>query len=139
MKRFDGKNALVVDDEPSTRTLLRAALEDVGMHVTEAVDGADAIHKSLAGRFDLTTMDIRMPNVNGLDAIHALRTVDPACRIIVVSAFTDEAHREAVRELGVDHFLSKPIHIQEVYAAVSDVLACAGTPCPDSGVDGDSE
>jgi two-component system response regulator (stage 0 sporulation protein F) len=123
MKPFTGKKALVVDDEATTRMLLSEALKSLGMEVTEAVDGADAIHKSLQTRFDLATMDIMMPNIGGLDAIRAMRMVDPAYRIIVVSSVKDEQCHEAVRELGVPHFVSKPIRLAELRAAVKATLA----------------
>jgi CheY-like chemotaxis protein len=118
MRSLEGKQALVVDDEPSTRILLREVLEGLGMRVAEAVDGADAIHKSLQTRFDLTTMDIMMPNVNGLDAINAMRMVDPAYHIIVVSSMNDEVYRQAARDLGVLHFVPKPISVAALREAV---------------------
>jgi DNA-binding response OmpR family regulator len=122
MKPFDGKRALVVDDEPCTRPLLREALEAVGMEVAEAVDGADAIHKSLETHFDLATMDIMMPNVNGLDAIRAMRMVDPTYRIIVVSSTIDDQHRKAIRELGVPQLIPKPVGFAELHEAVRVAL-----------------
>ncbi|MBN1343461.1 MAG: response regulator [Phycisphaerae bacterium] len=120
---YQGRSVLVVDDEASTRLLLRAAFEDVGMQVTEAVDGADAIHKSLEAEFDLTTMDILMPNVDGLDAIRAMRMIDPGYRIIVISSCEEPEVREAARELGVPSFLGKPIHLTALYQAVSAELS----------------
>ena len=123
MRRYEDVRALVVDDEASTRLLLREALEDLGIAVTEAVDGADAIYKSLMTEFDLVTMDILMPNVDGMDAIRALRTVDPQFRIIIVSSCQDEHYRQAARELGVPHFLNKPIKLAELNRAVQDELA----------------
>ncbi len=123
MRRFPNQLALVVDDEPSTRTLLRAALEEIGFAVTEAVDGADAIHQALLAPVDLITMDIMMPNVDGLDAIRALRTVDPECRIVVVSSCCEEAILTAVRELTVPHFVRKPVQVDDLYAAVDAELS----------------
>ncbi len=129
MQRYPGKKALVVDDESSTRLLLKEALEELGIQVTEAVDGADAIHKSLETQFDLATMDILMPNVNGLDAIRAMRTVDPGYRIVVISSCRDDEHRRAVRDLDVPHYIHKPVRLAELYAAVRDELSGAEIPC----------
>ncbi len=125
MRRFEGKSALVVDDEPSTRLLLREALQDIGMTVTEANDGADAIHKSIQSTFDVTTMDIMMPNVDGLDAIRAMRMVDPKCRIIVVTSRREESTRREAHQLGITHFLTKPVRLPELYEAVQEELSSA--------------
>jgi len=140
MPEFTGKTALVVDDEASVRLLLREALEELGLEVSEAVDGADAIEQSLETQFDLVTMDILMPNVNGLDAIRALRMVDPDYRIIVVSSCTEEKYLRTVRELGVADFIPKPVRLAELYAAVRRLLpadrpSSAARP-PHDGADG---
>jgi two-component system chemotaxis response regulator CheY len=123
MLSLQGKRVLVVDDEPSTRLLLREAFGALGMQVTEAVDGADAIYQSLQTPFHVTTMDIMMPNVDGLDAIRAMRMVDPTCRIIVVSSMQDEPHRAAVRTLGVHQFVAKPIRLAQLHEALEATLA----------------
>ncbi len=123
MLPFQGKRVLVVDDEPSTRLLLREALEVLGMEVTEACDGAEAIYHSLQNTFDLTTMDIIMPNVDGLDAIRAMRMVDPNYRIVVISSCQDPEHTEAVRALGVHQSVPKPIRIPQLHQAVHAAMA----------------
>ena len=123
MPKFKDIQALVVDDEESTRLLLREALEDLGITVAEAQDGADAIYKSLITQFDLVTMDILMPNVDGLDAIRAMRTVDPNYRIIIISSCREERYLQAAREQGVPHFLHKPVKLAELKAAVEDIFA----------------
>ncbi|NLX12606.1 MAG: response regulator [Phycisphaerales bacterium] len=115
--------ALVVDDDASTRLLLREALESMGLLAEEAADGAEAIHAYIENEFDLVTMDIMMPNVNGVDAIHALRMVDPGCRIIVITSCTDEHLSAQVRDLNVPWVIRKPIHLSEFYAAVRNALS----------------
>ena len=126
MGNYARYKVLVVDDEASTRALLRAALEELGLEVTEAVDGADAMCQSIETQFDLTTMDIVMPNVDGLDAIRALRTVDPECRIIVVTSRRDAETVAAIRALNVPHLVFKPIALAALYAAVDGELAPLG-------------
>ncbi|MGD8452295.1 MAG: response regulator [Phycisphaerae bacterium] len=128
MHPYPGLPALIVDDEPSTRFLLREVLESLGMVVTEAVDGADAIHKSLLSRYTLTTMDILMPNVNGLDAIHALRMVDPTCRIVVVTSCTEPDLPQALRDLDVPLLVRKPIRVDTLHTAIHQALGSAASP-----------
>jgi len=118
------KTALVVDDEPSIRLLLCETLKELGMEVVEAVDGADAIEESMANQFDLTTMDILMPNVDGLDAIRAIRTVDPNARIIVITSCREEAYRLSAHDMGIRHFINKPVHLAEFRRAVAEELQC---------------
>jgi CheY-like chemotaxis protein len=122
MRTFPGKHALVVDDEPSTRTLLREALRELAMDVWEAVDGADAIHQSLNNYFDLVTMDILMPNMHGLDAIKAMRMVDPTVRIVVVSSCRDRKTNQAVHNLDVPHIVHKPVRLDEFYQAIENLM-----------------
>jgi YesN/AraC family two-component response regulator len=74
-------------------------------------------------------MDILMPGVDGLDAIRAMRTVDPDCRIVVVSSCTEEHYRNAVRALCVEQFVVKPVRIDRVQDAVAAEMA---RPSPSS-------
>ncbi len=123
MKPIHNGKVLIVDDDSSTRLLLREALESQGLLTEEAADGAEAIHAYLRNEFDLVTMDIIMPNVNGVDAIHALRMVDPGCRIIVVTSRTDAQLCADIRDLNVPWVIRKPIHLSELFAAVSCALS----------------
>lgn len=123
MRRFENVQALVVDDEEQERAALRAALEAMSITVSEAVDGADAIYQSLMTPFDLIILDIHLPNVDGQEAVRALRTVDPTCRIIVTGTEVRDQERRTLEAFGDFHFLGKPFQSEELSAAVEETLA----------------
>lgn len=114
-------DVLVVDDDAAMRRLIARAVAALGLRAVDAVDGADAIYQSISGRFALITMDIMMPNVDGLEAIRAIRMVDPLTPIVVISSRDDEETRRAIGSLGVTRFLPKPFE----YAALTAFLAAA--------------
>lgn len=103
---------LVVDDDPAIRRLVSGLLRLY--RVTEAVeaeDGSDALYKLAESRFDGVILDINMPGKSGLELASELRA-DPEFAhlpLYVLSASTDRAHIEHLRDLGVSGYLLKPI------------------------------
>lgn len=82
------KSILIADDQEGVRRVLRAALESAGFFVcAEAVDGLDALEK--AGRFspDLIVLDLRMPNMSGIEASSALRNRFPTTPIVLLTMY----------------------------------------------------
>ncbi len=102
------KNILVIDDDPSIRSLLRQELEAKGYNVREAVNGQDAIAKVRESRPDLITLDIVMEGISGYDVAAVLKS-DPATLdipIIIVSVLDD---KNKGRHLGIDSYVTKPL------------------------------
>lgn len=117
----DGRKCiLVVDDEKSIRTLIRAELEDVGYRVVEAVDGLDAINKIKEFHPDVITLDIMMPNMNGFDVATKLKN-DPQTAHIPIVVVTIVDDREHGIKIGVDRFFSKPIDTDQLIQAVGEL------------------
>lgn len=82
------KSILIADDQEGVRKVLRSALENAGFDVcAEAVDGFDALEK--AGRFspDLIVLDLRMPNMTGIEAASALRNRFPTTPIVLLTMY----------------------------------------------------
>jgi CheY-like chemotaxis protein len=91
---------LICDDEPHVRLVYRAAFEDLGADVTEAVDGDDCLEQLAAGCPDLVILDLFMPNRDGLSALRELRERCARARVLVVSV-NDAAETSALcRERG---------------------------------------
>ena len=78
---------LLADDEPAVRRLLRLALEQRGYCVIEAVDGQEAVAQleQLRGRIDLALLDLSMPRLGGVEALLAMRVLEPHLPAIVMS------------------------------------------------------
>jgi chemosensory pili system protein ChpA (sensor histidine kinase/response regulator) len=99
-------------------------LEKAGFDVTTAADGADAITRIGAAEFDLVITDLEMPRVNGYELIDDLRR-RPSTRampVIVLTTRAGEKHVALARQLGVEHYVTKPVEEQTFVALVASVL-----------------
>ena len=113
--------ALVVDDEPSVRYFLSAALEQAGIESETAPGGEQALAMLESATFDLMLLDIRMPGMDGLETLRRLRQRGDNLPVIVVSAVGDpEVAAIALGELGVAAFLGKPCSLEEIERTVRE-------------------
>ncbi len=116
--------ALVVDDSPVLRSLIRDVLVAKGYEVVEATDGVDAIAKIEAVGPDLLVTDLSMPYMNGIQLVAAVRTHPRFERlpILVVTAEADEAVPEVSFTSGANGFLEKPFTLAALEAAVDRLM-----------------
>lgn len=103
------KTALIVDDAAFVRLALRTMLEKNGYHVVaEAEDGVSALRKYTEYQPDFVTMDITMPNMDGIETLKQLLKLDKAAVVIMVSSMGQELFvKEAVLN-GAKYFIVKP-------------------------------
>lgn len=117
---------LVVDDDPEMRDLLRKVLEKDGHGVTAASDSREALGLLASRQYDLVVTDMLMPIEGGLALLREVRNTTPTTPVIIVTAFGDwESYAQAM-ELGASAFISKPLRMAELTAAVHTVLAARG-------------
>jgi len=125
--RFNGERVLLVEDNDIIQLMAQELLENAGLEVSIAVNGAEAMEKVLAGDFDLVLMDGQMPVMDGLTAtrgIRALETSDrPRLPIIAVTANAMEADVRASLAAGADGHLAKPFTPTQLFAAISRWIA----------------
>lgn len=116
---------LVIDDEAMIRTALCATLTDAGYAVAEARDGVQGVEALRNYPADAVVVDIYMPLLDGFETIRELRQVAPDAKIIAMSGSSRGAFDplKAAELLGVDGALRKPFGVEEVLAALADVLA----------------
>ena len=109
---------LIADDDEGVREVMSAVLAASGYAIVEARDGEDALHKCLAGSFDLLLMDHNMPNMSGWEACAEIRRQKPAVKVLILSGslYHPEPPSNHVR------FLSKPFQNQELVSAVGEML-----------------
>jgi DNA-binding response OmpR family regulator len=113
---------LVVDDDLTTRKMLRFVLEQqAGHHVVEAGDAAEAEAHLAQSNFDLAMMDVVMPGLDGLELCKRIRATSNM-PIMVVSARGDIQSRVRGLQLGADDYLPKPFDPSELAARVEAVL-----------------
>ncbi len=111
---------LVVDDEPTVRTVAVRILESLGYEVTSAENGREALEIFAAngGRFDLVILDMIMPEMNGRDCFKALRKMRPDLRVLLSSGFSREEDVADMRSEGLAGFIHKPFRAAELGKAV---------------------
>jgi two-component system chemotaxis response regulator CheY len=115
---------LVVDDAVFMRKLISDALIAGGHEVVgEAGDGVEAVTRWQELRPDLTTLDITMPERDGLEALVAILAIDPNARVIMCSALGQQSKVLAAIRLGAKDFLVKPLQPQAIVEAVAKALA----------------
>jgi DNA-binding response OmpR family regulator len=109
-------HVLVVDDDVATRKMLRFILEQVGGHTVEEAEGASAALAALGrGRYDAVTLDVVMPNGDGLQLCREIRRASNI-PILMLSAKSALPDRVMGLKLGADDFLSKPFDSAELLA-----------------------
>src|SRR5262245_51762952 len=123
---------LIVEDDPKVRLLLRRCFEGEGYRVTEAGSGADAIERLRGGTFQLVTLDLNLPDGDGLTVGREIRARSQV-PIIMVTGKGDTIDRVVGLELGADDYITKPFHVREVLARVRAVLRRTSTSRPEPG------
>ena len=115
---------LVVDDAAFMRKMVGDALAKGGHEVIgEASNGVEAVESYQALRPDITTLDITMPEKDGLSALKEIMALDPAARVVMCSALGQESKvLEAVKS-GAKDFVVKPFQADRVIDAVGKALA----------------
>ena len=116
------KAILVVNDAALMRMMIRDILSKEGYVIHEAVNGRDAVEKYDEIHPDLVTMDITMPEMNGLDALREIRSKDKDARVLMVSAMGQQKMIIESIELGAIDFLVKPFQPTKVLETVKKCL-----------------
>lgn len=109
---------LVVDDEEAILYVFERYLSVAGYDVAVANNGFDAVGAAEAGPFDLLITDFRMPGMNGIEVIHALRRLRPGLPALVISGNPIEA---GVMPDGV-RFLSKPVSMADLLGIIPSLI-----------------
>jgi CheY-like chemotaxis protein len=114
---------LVAEDNQVNRIYIRAILAESGHSVEMAGTGREAIEKLAQGRFDAVLMDIRMPEMDGDEAVRIIRNDPPECvnpniPIIALTAYALEEEIDRYMQSGFDAYLTKPVGIEELKKAL---------------------
>lgn len=116
------KTILVVDDAAFMRMMIRDILAKEGYVIHEAVNGRDAVEKYGELHPDLVTMDITMPELDGIEALRAIRQSDPGAKVLMVSAMGQQKMIVEALEAGALDFLVKPFQPTKVLETVRKCL-----------------
>jgi diguanylate cyclase (GGDEF)-like protein len=115
---------LVADDDPDILSVVKVNFELEGFQVDTAVDGEDALMKSTANPPDVIVLDIMMPRMDGLTALHRLRGQASTANVPIILLTARGLPEDRVRglELGADDYITKPFDINELVARVGAVI-----------------
>ncbi|MCI8645264.1 MAG: response regulator [Firmicutes bacterium] len=114
---------LVVDDAAFMRMMVKDTLTKGGYtDLYEAVDGADAVEKFKELSPDLVIMDITMPNMDGLEALKAIKQENPGSNVVMCSAMGQESMVIEAIKLGAKDFIVKPFKADRVLKTVSSIV-----------------
>lgn len=112
---------LVVDDEAKIREVIREYGEFEGYHVTEAVDGMDAVNICREEDFDIIIMDAMMPKLDGFSAVKEIKKTKDI-PVLMLSARGEEYDKLFGFEIGVDDYVVKPFSTKEVMARIKVII-----------------
>lgn len=106
-------NALIVDDEAELRktviSVLQTALPDFEFTIDEAADGREALNKYKSGSWDLVLMDVRMPELDGIEALRLIKEHDPRTFVVLMTAHSNLQDAVAAIKEGAYDYLEKPV------------------------------
>ena len=118
-----GRKVLVVDDAAFMRMMLKDILVKNDFEVAgEAENGNVAVAAYQKIRPDIVTMDITMPEMNGIDAVKAIKTLDASARVVMVSAMGQQPMVIEAIQAGADDFIVKPFQPDRVVEALNKAL-----------------
>jgi DNA-binding response OmpR family regulator len=119
------KTVLLVDDDRDILTTITSALADMGLDIFTASDGNEALRQAASHNPDLVVLDMMMPKRSGFLVMERLRQGknrgDPP-HIIMITGNTGVRHRAYAENLGVDLYLNKPFHMEQLVEAIKKLL-----------------
>ncbi|MGD0779894.1 MAG: response regulator [Dehalococcoidales bacterium] len=117
----DKPTILVVDDNQDLLETFAMILKRRGYEVQTAVNGSSAVNKFKEQQFDVTLMDIVMPEMNGVDAFKKIKEIQPEAPIILMTAYSDDELIQSAKDEGVRQIIHKPIRIDQLIDLINEV------------------
>ena len=117
------KKIMLVDDAAFMRMTIKNALTKAGYdNIIEASDGQIALGTYQKEHPDLVIMDITMPNMDGIQALQAIKTADPEARVVMCSAMGQEGMVVEAIKLGAKDFIVKPFKQDRILQTVEKII-----------------
>ncbi|MBL9199199.1 MAG: response regulator transcription factor [Opitutaceae bacterium] len=125
--KFNGK-ILIVDDEAHIRKFVTLILRQLGCSFfVEAGNGQDALAVYQAEQPDLVLMDVNMPQMDGIEALRQLRTIDPEAIVVMLTSLVNRDTIEKALEFGAVNYIRKDTPKDEIAQALSETIeSCFG-------------
>src|SRR5512136_2284890 len=113
---------LIVDDEGSVRALLAAVVKAEGFIFLEARDGEKALELVKSESPDLMLLDIRLPDINGMEVLRLAKEIDPDLSVIVLTGYSDTTGAVSAMKAGAFDYLCKPFELKDLVKAIHQAL-----------------
>jgi len=126
--RFNNLKALIVEDNPINRKMLKHTLKNVGIISDIAENGQIGFNMAKQNQYDIIFMDIQMPIMNGVEATKAIINYEkenkiPHTPIVAVTANALKGDRERYMSEGMDEYVPKPVNLQNFFSVLKKILA----------------
>jgi len=124
------KLILVVDDEAAILQVLSALFKSEGYTTRCTQNGAEALEIVAHENIKLCLVDLRMPNMNGMQLCGQIKQIRPDMEIFALSAYVDAVPQEELQKKGFSRTFTKPFKVDELMAACAEIIDGTGTPAP---------
>jgi DNA-binding NtrC family response regulator len=113
---------LIVDDQESIRHFIEKAMLDEGYQVSTAGEGREGLQVVARQEPDLVLLDLRLPDMHGLDVLKKLKEDDADLQVIIMTAFGDVESAVRAMKLGAHDYINKPINLEQLFITVEKAL-----------------
>lgn len=118
------KKLLIADDSNVIRSKIARHLGELGLEIVGmSANGRDALERFKQTRPDFVTMDLTMPEMDGIECIRQIRRIDSRARILVVSALADKTTAIQALKEGAQGFICKPFSEDDLKEAINELMA----------------
>ncbi|MBI4832954.1 MAG: response regulator [Candidatus Lindowbacteria bacterium] len=122
----ENKSILLVDDDQEFRKAMKKMFEKSGYDVTVAADGREALEILSKSSFDLIISDLRMPNLNGMELMEAIKKEKMDVPVIFITAYGEVESYMDLMNLGAFEYINKPVKGQEILSVAKRALEMHG-------------
>jgi DNA-binding NtrC family response regulator len=113
---------LVIDDDESIRTTLKAILEDAGYAVDLAASGSEAIQKTQEAAYNVAFIDIRLPDMEGVELLKLIKVIVPRTRKIILTGYPSMQNAITALNKDADAYLIKPVDLEKLLNTLKEQL-----------------
>jgi len=113
---------LIIDDDDNIRKVLQTILEDEGYHVDTAETAKKGIEKSEESFYNLALIDVRLPDMEGIELLTKLRETKPKMRKIIVTGYPTLQNAVSAVNKGADGYVLKPFDVEKILATIKEQL-----------------
>ncbi|MEM2393952.1 MAG: response regulator [Candidatus Bathyarchaeia archaeon] len=117
-----GARILVIDDDENIREVLKTILEDEGYIVDTAETGEKAIEKTKKGFYNLALIDIKLPDMEGIELLTKMKDTTPKMRKIIVTGYPTMHNAIEAVNRGADAYILKPFEVEKILAVIKEQL-----------------